>query len=86
VASRYHIATRTLPWAPTGLLVLLPEIRGLVKQNQVPTYDVKVDWEAGWPVDTLLQLEQSLGLPLSSWSGFLRCNGLVKKKSADLFV
>ena len=57
MASRYHIATRTLHRAPIGLVVMLPEIRSSrQKKNQVPTFDVNVDGETGWPVDTLLQL------------------------------
>jgi len=72
--------------AHTGLLVMLSEIQGSRQNNQVPTFYDKIDWESGWPVNTLFQLQHSLGPPLSSWSGFLRCKGLVKISGAVFYV
>ena len=70
---------------PTGRLVMLSEIQGSRQKRQVLTFDVNFDWETRWPVDTLLQLEYSLGPPLGSLSSFLRSKGLVEKKQVPVF-
>ena len=81
MASRYPIATLTKRWAPAGLLFRLSGSR---QKSQVPTFYVKIDWEGGWPIDTLMQFEHSLGPPLGSRSCFLSSKGLVEQNQVPI--
>ena len=81
MASRYLIATSTYSRGPTGLLVKFSEIQRSRQTCQVPTFDVKVDWETGCPIDTLLQLYHGLGPPLGSPLSFSEIHRSQQKKS-----